>query len=131
MKGIRINKYLSEAVVSCRRKADSYIEAGMIRINDTVAEKGSRVFPGDAVYVKDTRIQIPEQKKVIAFYKPQGLVCSTRGQGAETVLEYLNASVSLHYVGRLDKDSEGLLLLSNDGGLANAISKGANRHEKE
>ncbi len=130
-KGIRINKYLSEAGVCSRRKADSYIEAGMVRINDTVAEKGSRVFPGDAVYVKDTRIQLPEQKKVIAFYKPQGLVCSTRGQGAETVLEYLNASVSLHYVGRLDKDSEGLLLLTNDGGLANAISKGANRHEKE
>lgn len=130
-KGIRINKYLSEAGVCSRRKADSYIEAGMIRINDSIAEKGSRVFPADVVYVRDIPVQLPEQKKVIAFYKPRGLVCSTRGQGAETVLDYLNDSLSLYYVGRLDKDSEGLLLLTNDGALANAISKGANGHEKE
>lgn len=130
-KRIRINKYLSEAGVCSRRKADAYIEAGIVRINDTIAEKGSRVCNGDIVYMKDTRIQISEQKKVIAFYKPQGLVCSTRGQGAETVLEYLHYPLPLYYVGRLDKDSEGLLLLTNDGELANAISKAANGHEKE
>lgn len=128
--GIRINKYLSEAGICSRRKADACIEAGMVRINDIIAEKGSRVCDGDVVYMKDTRIQLPE-KKVIAFYKPQGLVCSTKGQGAETVLEYLHYPLSLYYVGRLDKDSEGLLLLTNDGELANAISKAANGHEKE
>lgn len=130
-KGIRINKYLSEAGVCSRRKADEYIAQGRVRVNDGPAEKGTRVMPGDRVYVKDELIELRNPKVVLAFYKPKGLVCSTRGQGSETVMEYLHYPIPLYYVGRLDKDSEGLLLLTNDGELANSISKAANGHEKE
>lgn len=129
--GIRINKYLSEAGICSRRKADEYIVRGLVKINGKTAEKGTKIMPGDQVYVKNQLVEIRNSKVVLAFYKPRGLVCSTRGQGAETVLEYLHYPVPLYYVGRLDKDSEGLLLLTNDGILANSISKAGDRHEKE
>lgn len=128
---IRINKYLSEAGVCSRRKADEYIEAGLVRVNDTLAEKGTKVVPGDRVYVKNQLIEQRSPKVILAFYKPRGLVCSTRGQGAETVLDYMKYPIPLYYVGRLDKESEGLLLLTNDGALANSICKARNEHEKE
>ncbi len=130
-KGIRINKFLSEAGVCSRRKADEYIEAGWVRVNDVIAEKGTKVTTGDRVTVKGTEISVQEQKVVLAFYKPRGLVCSAKGQGATTVFDYLQYPGNLYYVGRLDKDSEGLLLLTNDGDLANAISKARYGHEKE
>lgn len=129
--GIRINKYLSEAGVCSRRKADELLESGQVRLNDRIAEKGAKVMPGDRVYVRNREIELCNSKVVLAFYKPEGLVCSTRGQGAETVMEYLQYPIPLYYVGRLDKDSEGLLLLTNDGTLANEISKARNGHEKE
>lgn len=130
-KGIRINKYLSEAGICSRRKADEYIVRGLVRVNGQLAEKGTRILPGDQVQVKEQMIEIRNPKVVLAFYKPRGLVCSTKGQGAETVLEYLRYPMPLYYVGRLDKDSEGLLLLTNDGVLANSICKAGNGHEKE
>ncbi|MCM1496554.1 MAG: pseudouridine synthase [Bacteroides sp.] len=129
--GIRINKYLSEAGVCSRRKADEYIVQGRVKINGQPAEMGTKVMPGDQVYVKNQLVEIRNSRVVLAFHKPKGLVCSTRGQGAETVFEYLQYPVPLYYVGRLDKDSEGLLLLTNDGNLANSISKAGNSHEKE
>ncbi|MBQ8148848.1 MAG: pseudouridine synthase [Lachnospiraceae bacterium] len=130
-KGIRINKFLSEAGVCSRRKADEYIEAGWVCVNDVIAEKGTKVTTGDRVTVKGTEVSVQEQKVVLAFYKPRGLVCSAQGQGATTVFDYLQYPGNLYYVGRLDKDSEGLLLLTNDGDLANAISKARYGHEKE
>lgn len=130
-KGIRINKYLSEAGICSRRKADEYIALGLVKVNGQPAEKGTRVVSGDQVQVKEQMVEIRNPKVVLAFYKPKGLVCSTRGQGAETVLEYLHYPMPLYYVGRLDKDSEGLLLLTNDGALANSICKAGNGHEKE
>lgn len=128
---IRINKYLSEAGVCSRRQADAYIEQGLVQINGLTAEKGTRVLPGDQVYVRGKLIQTQKKRVMLAFYKPQGLVCSTKGQGSETVWEYLNYPIRLYSVGRLDKNSEGLLLLTNDGELADQISKARNEHEKE
>lgn len=129
--GIRINKYLSEAGICSRRKADEYIAQRLVKVNGKTAEKGTKIMTGDQVYVKNQLVEIENHKVVLAFNKPRGLVCSTRGQGAETVLEYLHYPLPLYYVGRLDKESEGLLLLTNDGDLANSISKAGNGHEKE
>ncbi len=129
--GIRINKYLSESGVCSRRQADTYIREGLVRINDMPATVGTRVYPGDQVFVRDTLVKPQEKRLILAFYKPEGLVCSTQGQGSETIWEYLKYPVPLYSVGRLDKNSEGLLLLTNDGELADAISRSRNRHEKE
>lgn len=128
---IRINKYLSEAGICSRRQADAYIEQGLVQINGLTAEKGTRVHPGDQVYVRGKLVQLKTKRVILAFYKPQGLVCSHNGQGSETVWEYLNYPIRLCSVGRLDKNSEGLLLLTNDGELADQISKARNGHEKE
>ncbi len=128
---IRINKFLSDSGICSRRQADAYIDLGWVRINDTVAKRGMRVSEQDQVYVQDKPVHRRKRLIVLAFYKPKGLVCSMNGQGAETVAEYLQYPVRLHYVGRLDKDSEGLLLLTNDGDLADAVSRARNRHEKE
>ena len=129
--GIRINKYISECGVGSRRQADQWIEQGLVMINGSPAFPGAKVLDGDLVVVQGKRIFPVEQKVVLAFYKPKGIVCSRNGQGAVTVEEYLHDPRKLSYVGRLDKDSEGLLLLTNDGELANAISKARNEHEKE
>lgn len=129
--GIRINKFLSEAGVCSRRNADTYIDAGRVWVNGVVAEKGTKVSSKDVVTIDNKRVVQKDKKVILAFNKPSGLVCSTRGQGAKTVLEFLQYPIPLFYVGRLDKNSEGLLLLTNDGDLANAISKARNAHEKE
>lgn len=129
--GIRINKYISECGICSRRKADELIAKGLVRVNDSLAEPGTKVFSDDWVYVNDKKIEPIETKVVLAYYKPKGLVCSVDGQGSKTVFEDINYPMKLCYVGRLDKDSEGLLLLTNDGELDNIISKAKKRHEKE
>jgi 23S rRNA pseudouridine2604 synthase len=96
-----------------------------------VVSAGARVHPGDRVYVEDKLVEPQKEKVVLAFYKPRGIVCSADGQGAKTVFEFMNYPEKLFYVGRLDKDSEGLLLLTNDGELDQAISRARNQHEKE
>lgn len=128
---IRINKYLSKAGVCSRRKADEWVAEGRIQVNGTQAETGTRVYPGDVVTLQGREVRLQAHKVVLAFHKPRGLVCSLNGQGAETVQEYLNYPMQLYYVGRLDKDSEGLLLMTNDGELVNAVSRARNHHEKE
>ena len=128
---IRINKYLSQAGVCSRRTADVWIADGQVQVNGVPAEAGTRVQTGDKVTVRGREIHLQEHKVVLAFHKPRGLVCSANGQGAETVQEYLNYPMQLYYVGRLDKDSEGLLLMTNDGELVNEISRSRNYHEKE
>ncbi len=128
---IRINKYLSEAGVCSRRKADEYIEQGRVTIHGIPVEKGACVPVDASVEVDGVTVCLKRQRVTLAFYKPRGLVCSRNGQGSKTVADYLQYPVPLYYVGRLDKESEGLLLMTNDGDLANAISKARNGHEKE
>lgn len=129
--GIRINKYISACGICSRRKADELIAEGRVRVNHCLAEPGTKVYSGDEVSVDHQKIECNEEKVVLAFYKPKGLVCSTDGQGAQTIFDYLNYPARLLYVGRLDKNSEGLLLLTNDGELDQAVTKAEHRHEKE
>lgn len=128
---LRLNKYLSSCGICSRREADRLIEAGRVLVNGHPAGMGMQISDGDLIEVDGQKASPISQKIVLAYYKPKGLVCSKKGQGARTVFENLDYPALLYYVGRLDKDSEGLLLLTNDGDLANAISKARYEHEKE
>ena len=129
---IRINKYLSNAGVCSRRDADQLTDAGRITMDGIIIKTGERI-PADAVICLDGKPVTKEERKVLLlFYKPRGIVCSTRKQRNETtVTEYLNYPLRIYPVGRLDKDSEGLLFLTNQGDLVNRIMRAGNYHEKE
>ena len=129
---IRINKYLSNAGVCSRRDADQFTDAGRVTLDGRMIKTGEKI-PADAVVCLDGRPVVKEEKKIVLLcYKPRGIVCSTRKQRNETtVTEYLNYPLRIYPVGRLDKDSEGLLLLTNQGDLVNRIMRAGNYHEKE
>ncbi len=130
--GIRINKYLAECGVCSRREADRIIADGRVSLNGRAASAGERVMPGDEVMLDGKRLKAVERKGVLAYYKPVGVTVSERDPYAEeTVAEVIDYPLRVTYAGRLDKDSEGLLLLSNDGNLINAMMKGRAGHEKE
>lgn len=134
MEPIRLNKYLSEIGFCSRRKADELVAGGHITINGVTAGNGVRVTDADCVLVNGQPVGkcLREvEPKVLAFNKPRGIVCSSAGQGAQTVEEYLSLPFRVFSVGRLDKASEGLLLLTNQGDLANRIAKARYHHEKE
>ena len=128
---MRVNKYLSDAGFCSRREADRLTADGRVTINGSPAEMGAQVGETDIVCVDGKKIT-PEQKKVyLAFYKPRGIVCTAEKREKNNVIDYLNYPVRIYPVGRLDKDSEGLLLLTNDGDLINGLMRAANYHEKE
>ncbi|MCR5831642.1 MAG: pseudouridine synthase [Lachnospiraceae bacterium] len=129
--GTRINKYIAESGVCSRREADKLVEAGKVLINGETATNGSRVMPGDSVSVSGKKINGPEQKAYLAFYKPTGIVCTAERREENNIMDYIDYPVRVTYCGRLDKDSEGLLLLSNDGDLMQLLMRGANNHERE
>ena len=133
MKTMRINKYLSEAGVCSRREADRLIEEGRVTINGILALLGSVLSEGDEVRVDGSLIKGNTKKVLIAFNKPKGIVCTTADPRSKdkNIVEYINYPERIFPVGRLDKDSEGLILLSNDGDLSNKIMKARNYHEKE
>lgn len=128
---IRINKYISQSGFCSRRAADELVAAGRVRINGEVAVQGSGVVPGDNVTVDSTVLNIIEDKEVYAFYKPMGYISSLSDEQGEGIGRFLPEGKRLFPVGRLDKESEGLILLTNDGNLMNEILKAANGHEKE
>lgn len=116
---IRINKYLSEAGFCSRREADSLIQEGRVTVDGRRAEPGEKITSDTVVYVDGKAVKKVEEKVLLLFYKPRGVVCSTKKQRQETtVTEYLNYPLRFT-PGRLDKDSEGLLLLTNQGDLVN------------
>lgn len=130
--GIRINKYLSQAGVLSRRKADEAVDRGDITINGRVAISGDKVTPGDVVEYLGKPVTIEKVERVIlAYNKPLGLVCTSKEADKDSIFRKLDYPDMLYYVGRLDKNSQGLLLLTNDGELANQIQKARNNHEKE
>ena len=133
MEAVRVNKYLSEAGVCSRRGADRLIEEGRVSVNGTLAFLGSVVKNSDEVRVDGNLVKPVIKKVLIAFNKPRGIVCTTADPKSKDVniIEYINYSERIFPVGRLDKDSEGLILLSNDGDLSNKIMKARNFHEKE
>ena len=129
--GTRINKYLAEAGVCSRREADRLVGSGKVFINGKVAENGSKVYENDEVTALGRKLSGPDRKVYLAFYKPAGIVCTSERREENNITDYIDYPVRVTYCGRLDKDSEGLLLLSNDGDLIQAMMKGANGHEKE
>ncbi len=128
----RLNKYLASCGVCSRRDADRLISDGRVKVNGSVASMGTKVLPGDLVEVNGKRLSGQEEKRVLAFYKPVGVTCSERDRHAEKlIMDMIKYPVRVTYAGRLDKDSEGLLILTNDGELIDAMMRGANAHEKE
>ena len=129
---IRLNKYLAQAGICSRRDADKLIETGAVSVNDKIAAPGTKITPDDKVCVRGKLIGGRQDTAVLAYYKPLGVICSERDKHADRLLtDELHFPVRVTYAGRLDKDSEGLLLLTNDGKLIDALMRGANRHEKE
>ena len=130
---VRINKYFSEAGYCSRRKADKYIEQKRVTINGEVAEMGSKVSSDDVVRLDGKVIAAKENKPVyLAFNKPRGIVCTTdTHREKNNIIDYINYPERIFPIGRLDKDSEGLILLTNDGDIVNKILRAGNNHEKE
>jgi len=130
---VRLNKYLSEAGYCSRREADRLIDAGRVTINDAVPEMGTKVAPGDTVKV-DGEI-IGERKNsfvYLAFNKPVGIVCTTDTRvEKDNIIDFINYPKRIFPIGRLDKPSEGLILLTDDGDIVNKILRARNNHEKE
>lgn len=132
MEMIRLNKYLASCGICSRRDADKLIEQGVVTVNGMPAEQGMKVTEQDNVCVRGKKIAGRDKKVVLAYYKPIGIVCTERDAHAKKIVaEEIQYPVRVTYAGRLDKDSDGLLLMTNDGALIDAMMRGANRHEKE
>jgi len=133
LKQTRINKYLSEVGYCSRRAADKLIEQGRITINDQVPEMGTKVKEGDVVKVDGNIINEPKEQPVyLAFNKPIGIVCTTdTGVEKDNIIDFINYPKRIFPIGRLDKPSEGLIFLTNDGDIVNKILRARNNHEKE
>ena len=128
---IRINKYLALSGFCSRRAADEYVAQGVVAIDGAKATNGSKVIPGQVVTVNGTEIKPNEDYRIYAFYKPVGYISSLSDEQGPGIGRFLPGDIRLFPVGRLDKDSEGLMLLTNDGDLMNSILKASNGHEKE
>ena len=129
---MRINKYLAECGICSRREADKYIDQGKVKVNQKIAVSGMQISEQDVVEVLGKVIEPKNRKIVLAYYKPIGVTCTEKDAHADkTIIQALNYPVRLTYAGRLDKDSEGLIIMTNDGDLIQKMMKGANGHEKE
>lgn len=130
---IRLNKYISESGICSRREADRHIEKGVVFINGKKAKIGDRVFPGDNVFVNGQAIEAKtrEDNIYLAFNKPVGIVSTTEANTRGNIIDYVNHTARIFPIGRLDKDSQGLIFLTNNGDIVNKILRAANNHEKE
>lgn len=128
---IRLNKYLSEAGVCSRREADRLIESGVVTVDGKNAVPGMKVEDGQEVCVGKKRIKSKIKKTVLAVYKPAGIVCTEDKREKKNIIRFLNYPLRVTYAGRLDKDSEGLLIMTNDGDLINGMMRARFSHEKE
>ncbi len=126
-----LNKYISETGFCSRREADNYIDQGRVTINDNVAIKGNRVQPGDVVEIDGEPIKKKDKTVYIAFNKPVGITCTTDMKDKTNIISFINYKSRIFPVGRLDKPSEGLIFLTNDGDIVNKILRAGNNHEKE
>lgn len=128
---IRLNKYLSDIGVCSRRAADRLAQDGKITVNGIAAQPGMRVTPKDDIRVEGKPVRKEEQKVYLALNKPRGIVCTAEKREKNNIIDYVNYPLRIYPVGRLDKDSEGLILLTNDGAIVNGMMRARNRHEKE
>ena len=130
-KGLRLNKYLSEAGICSRRAADALIEEGKVFVDGKKAEVGTRVFPSCKVVVDGKPVEIKAKKVVLAYNKPVGIECTSDRTNKDNIIDAVGYPERVYTIGRLDKNSCGLILLTNDGDLAYRISKADERHQKE
>ena len=131
MEPIRINKYLSEAGVCSRREADRLIAEGRVTVEGVKAENGMKVTPESRILVDGKPIKKPSAPVLIAVYKPPGVVTTTAEDEPNNIVTYVGWPERIYPIGRLDKDSEGLILMTNQGDLAESIAHARGRHEKE
>ncbi len=127
----RLNKAISDSGFCSRRQADKYIEQGLVTINGEVASLGDRAMPKDIIKVKDQQITENDELVYIALNKPIGITCTTDRRIEGNVVDFINHKERIFHIGRLDKPSEGLLLMTNDGDIVNKILRAGNQHEKE
>ncbi|MGK0553201.1 pseudouridine synthase [Macrococcus capreoli] len=128
---MRINKYLSEAGVCSRRGADKWIEAGRVKINGAFAEVGSKVGDDDIVTVDNKEIKLEKGYVYLKLNKPRGITSTTERHIKGNIVDFVGHKERIFHIGRLDKDSEGLILLTNDGDIVNEILRKEGKHEKE
>ncbi len=128
---VRLNKYISESGLCSRREADRLIEAGKVKVDGITAEQGTKVMPGQNVTVGKKTIKARDGMVVLAVNKPVGVVCTEDKKTKNNIIRFLNYPVRVTYVGRLDKDSEGLIIMTNNGDIINKIMRAGNKHEKE
>lgn len=131
MDGIRINKLLSDRGVCSRREADRLIPEGRVLIDGIPAVMGQRVTGEELITVDGSAVEEKGKKELIAFYKPRGIVCTTSSKEPGNIIDFIKYPTRIFPIGRLDKDSEGLILLTNKGELSDKILRGSNYHEKE
>ncbi|MBP5533761.1 MAG: 23S rRNA pseudouridine(2604) synthase RluF [Lachnospiraceae bacterium] len=129
--GTRINKYMAESGMCSRREADKLVADGKVYIDGVQAVMGSKVLPGQKVTVKGQDIKKNEDLILIAFNKPVGIVSTTDKRDKDNIIDYIDYGKRIFPIGRLDKESEGLILLTNDGDIVNKILRAGNYHEKE
>lgn len=131
MEEIRLNKFISEAGVCSRREADRRIEEGRVRVDGIVAAVGTRIHPGQRVEVDGQLISREEERIFLAVHKPKGIVCTADPREKDNLINFLHFPKKITYLGRLDKDSTGLILMTNDGEINNRMMRARNHHEKE
>lgn len=128
---ISLNKFISSTGICSRREADKWIEAGRVQLNGVVAAKGNRVSPNDTVLVDNKPLKSKPKSVYIALNKPPGITCTTDLKDRDNIIEFVNHSKRIFPIGRLDKPSSGLILLTNDGDIVNKILRVENNHDKE
>jgi 23S rRNA pseudouridine2604 synthase len=128
---MRLNKYISETGVCSRREADKWIEAGRVTLNGQPASLGTQVAAGDDVRIDGDAIGLKKKQVYIALNKPTGIICTTEPGVEDNIIDHVGYPERIFPVGRLDRDSEGLILLTNDGDIVNEILRSENNHEKE
>jgi 23S rRNA pseudouridine2604 synthase len=127
----RLNKAIGESGYCSRRQADTLIEQGKVYVNGNIAGLGDRVLPSDQIVVEGTLITKSEKTLYIALNKPVGITCTTDTRIKDNVVDFIGHKERIFHIGRLDKPSEGLLLMTNDGDIVNKILRSGNKHEKE
>jgi 23S rRNA pseudouridine2604 synthase len=128
---LRLNKYISETGVCSRREADKWIEAGRVTCNGQKAALGTQVADGDDVRIDGLAVGVKKKQIYIALNKPVGIICTTETHIKDNIIEHVRFPERIFPVGRLDRDSEGLILLTNNGDIVNEILRSENNHEKE
>jgi 23S rRNA pseudouridine2604 synthase len=128
---MRLNKHIAESGVASRREADAWIAAGRVTVNGAKGELGTKVMPGDVVLVDGRPLPTRKRAVYLALHKPRGITCTTERDVPGNIVDFVGYPERIFPIGRLDKDSEGLILLTNDGDVVNEVLRVEHGHEKE